>query len=157
MSDERSPIDIIDTQRKAALVALLRPVAPLPEDHEWGGVQVVTARDILEVFDEELEIDYPNKATVTTPAAVWIDVVCPQCRQTIPDQHGTITASVTKDGEKPGKVRAKLRIEAAVHVCGQASTRDVTPQPAEVEGQKPAFEDDDLLPGERTDDGEGAE
>lgn len=151
MADNRSPIDIIDTQRKESLVALLRPVAPLPEDHEWSGVQVVTARDILEVFEEDLELDYPDKATVTTPAHIWVDIVCPQCHQTIPDQHGELIASVTKDGEKPGKVRAKLKIEAAVHVCGQRSTRDVTPQPPEAKGQEPAFEDDDLLPGEGTD------
>lgn len=156
-TDLRPIADQVDEQRKDALVARLRPIAGLPKKHEWEGVQVVTARDIIEVFEEEVVADYEHTFSVTTPATGHVDLVCLHCGQTIPDVAVTLGAVTTT--EKPGvsKVRLKATANVRNHVCGQMSTKDVTPpaQP-EVEGQESAFEDDDLLPGE-PDQGEGAE
>jgi len=147
MTDDRDPLLINDETRKASLEGRLRTVTAVDD---LNGVRIITARDIEEVFDEGVPMDYPHRFEVETPADGLVDIVCPQCRMTIPDVSAQIIAVQSKEGEKPGKIRLKLRAEAHSHVCGQASLRDASPEPPEVEGQEPAFpddvSDDDLLP-----------
>ena len=139
--DNRDPLVINDETRKVALEARLRTITAVDD---LNGVRIITARDIEEVFEEDVPMEYPHRFEVETPAIGLVDLVCPQCHEVIPDVNAKLTAVTSKEGEAPSKVKLKLKADTKVHVCGQMSTRSVTPEPPEVEGQVGMDEDDDL-------------
>lgn len=152
MTDLRPVGDIVDEQRQQALEKRLRLVTAAGD--LLTGVQVVTARDIEEVFAEAYEADYSHKAEVETPATLVVDVVCLNCHMTLPDVPATITSRTVIEKEGVWKVGLRLNARAQTHACGQMSVRDVSPAAEpEVPGQAPAFEDDDLLRFTGEDDG----
>lgn len=139
MPDIRDIPTILDEQRKAALVDRLKSLSAMAGELE--GVSFVTARDIEEVFNGEFEADYAHRFVAETPARGLVDLVCPQCRQVIPDVAVELVAVESKEGDGPSKVKVKIKAEPKVHVCGQISVpRTVEP---EVEGQTEAFSEED--------------
>lgn len=141
MPDHR-PIDVqVDEQRKTALTDRLQSLSALEGDLE--GVAFITARDIEEVFDTELELDYDSQFTATTPARGLIDMTCPQCHLTIPDVPVKVWSEQKREeGDGTSKVKLKFKTDAQVHVCGQIPL----PKAPEVEGQTEAFTDDEPTP-----------
>lgn len=138
MADNRALVEILDEQRKTALVDRLKSLSAMVGEME--GVSFVTARDIEEVFDGEFEADYDHRFVAETPAHGLVDLVCPQCHQVIPDVPVELIAVVSKEGDGPSKVKVKGKAGAKVHVCGQVSIP--RPEP-EVEGQVEAFTEED--------------
>lgn len=134
MPDHR-PIDVqVDEQRKTALVDRLQSLSALEGDLE--GVSFITARDIEEVFDTELELDYDSQFTATTPARGLIDMACPSCHVLIPDVPVKVWSEQKREeGDGTSKVKLKFKTDAKVHICGQLPL----PKGPEVPGQTEAF------------------
>lgn len=142
MSDNRPIHEIVDEQRKAALVDRLQSLSAMAGELE--GVSFVTARDIEEVFREDVELDYAHRFTATTPATGLVDMVCPACKSVIPDVLLSLSSVQTREeGAGSSKVKIKAKAEAKVHVCGQLP---LPKGPVEVEGQTEAFEEADDTP-----------
>lgn len=133
MTDNRTVADILDEQRKNALMDRLKSLSALAGD-ELEGISIVTARDIDEVFAGPFEADYSHKAELATPAHLVVDLECLSCHQTIPDVPATLSAVTTTEKEGVGKVKMRLKADAQVHTCGQMALPKVPAAP-EVEGQ----------------------
>lgn len=147
MSDIRAVPVILDEKRKAALVDRLKSMSAFTGE-ELEGVSFVTARDIEEVFDGEFEADYDHRFVAETPASGYVDLICPSCKEAIPDVLVSLVAVLTPPCRSSAAVAAhgadRVSQELArvrVHVCGQRPL----PKPVgpEVEGQTEAFSEDD--------------
>lgn len=140
MSDIRAVPVILDEKRKAALVDRLKSMSAFTGE-ELEGVSFVTARDIEEVFDGEFEADYAHRFVAETPASGYVDLICPSCKEAIPDVLVSLVAVLNKEGNGPSKVKVKAKADARVHVCGQRPLPN--PVGPEVEGQTEAFSEED--------------
>lgn len=128
MADNRPAAEIMSAGLRKGLTDRLKIT-----DTGMVGTRVVTARDIEEVFEGGVEIDYAHTFEATTPAQGIVDLVCLHCDMAIPDVAVTLGAVTTTDKPGVSKVRLKATANVRTHVCGQQPLP--MPRPPESEGQ----------------------
>lgn len=148
--DDPKPVDWLrdpeyDRLRWAYARAMGRPGGTTTEDEEfvqklldeleaiqaasdtpvWPGVNVITRRDLLDAMVIPLPPASSQAASVTTPAFVYVDAVCPVCgiASEIALELGV---KLTAEGYSR-KLELVKDSKALPHVCGQMRIRDVSP------------------------------
>lgn len=114
-----------DEDLGAKILDELEAIQSASDTPVWPGVTVITRRDFLEAMVLPLPPTSSQAASVTTPAFIYVDAVCPVC--------GIATEISLEVGVKlvaegySRKLQLVPKAKDLPHQCGQMRIRDVTP------------------------------
>lgn len=91
------------------------------DDPDWGGVRVITRKDVLailaDVFEEALPPPADTFAEVSTPATINVTSACPRCHVSVEGEVKIVPElRVTED---KSAIHWQSSAKAKTHVCGQ--------------------------------------
>ena len=119
---QRAAVDDVGTQLRARVDELVFTVAGGQFDGRSVVEHEALSMAMADAFRAELPPTNVRAAEVTTPATVFVDVICPNCRKV-----GRVTVAVGAElrvSSSGGELHIKAKASKAAHVCGQTGMLD---------------------------------
>lgn len=89
------------------------------EGGPWDGIEVITSKDLQDVFEEPLPPASGHGAEVMTPARVVVDAYCPRC--SLPSTIALIIEPELRVDHSGATLRLVGRSKPVGHLCGQTA------------------------------------